>query len=169
MSSSCSSAVIVGAPVKGLYITAVQDAEKTQFDKDTGKPYKVPVKQLIGTFGNKKLPPVEFTTDRLPSLFQLAGVWLRAAAPEWREKAHQDFDFLKEEGLQIHLPSSEGFSNADYVAQHGIVGISLCSGSSDYNDSCSLDAIRNAAEKVKKALVKFGYAGEIKVYSQVTK
>jgi len=150
MSTSYSSSVIVGAPMKDLYKTEIKTADK--FDKDTGKPFTVPTQQLHGAFGTTKLPPVFFEKKEYG----------------YRERARHDFDFLEKEGLETHLPSCEGYDDPDYLTEHGIVGISLCSGDSDDNGSTTIDAINKAADKVKKALAKHGYTGEIKVYSQVS-
>lgn len=165
MSTSYSSSLIVGIPLKNLYKAEVRTEEKTKYNEDTGKPYSVQVKRLYATFGNKTLPPVEKRNEQERY----------SRYSSYRDEFYQDWDFLEKEGLEVHLPSSEGYCDQDYVTKYGIVGVSLHSSTSrqlemdeDYAQGTTPEEITDAYIRVKAVIAKFGYTGDIGVFSQLS-
>ena len=161
MSTSYYSTVIVGVPLKDIYKAEVKTEEKTKYHEDTGKPYKVKVKRLHATFGNKTLPPVD---ERVRERYTYSD----------SEEFSQDWDFLEKLGLETHLPSSERYTSPEYVMNHGLVGIAASTVSSrdlemdEDQPGLTLATLSATADKVKAVLAQFGYTGEIKVYSQLS-
>lgn len=153
MSTSYDSLLIVGVPMSELYKPSVQKGQKTKYDPDTGKPSQVEIKMLHATFGNKTLPPVA----------------QREKERSWsQDEFYQDFDFLDALDLKVYLPSPEGYTSPEYVAEHGIVGISLACGDNSKNGIVAVVQVTTAIDKVKKALEQFGFTDEPFVCSQLT-
>jgi hypothetical protein len=152
MSISCDCRVVVGVALSEIYSFEIKDGKRTKYNPDTGKPYQESVKRLHGKFGNSVLPPVVFEKKEY----------------SWTAEARQDWEFIEDEGLDVFLTSWSGGGDPNYVKEHGVVGIRLCSGDSDRNGSALLEDATKAAEKVKNVLAKYGYTGPVLIYSQLT-
>ena len=144
MSVDHESRLVVGIEMQEIYDFEIVTEKVTKYNEDTGKPYQIEQKQLCAYFGNSKLSPV------------------RLEKREYREYVNQDFQFLKDSGLDVLLPDSSNFGVPDYIRRRGLVGVGL-----DSTGGASLALLTHTADMVKKALSKFGYDGEVKVFSQM--